>query len=964
MIHLRTLGTLGLERHDGSSTPIATRRLCLALLALVATHGRQGITRDKLLAYLWPESDTGHARNCLKQSIFALRRAMGAGVLNTAGPLLYLDPTAIAVDLWDFQDALGRADAAAAVAHYAGPFLDGFYLEDRPEFERWVEEERQRLATSFREALWAQALDEEMKGKPAASAVWWQRLVIGDPLSSQAALGYMRALEAVGDLAGALEHARRHAERVEAELDVPVAEEVVAFAARLRTAASASRLRWKPPASAHHPPRRYTPVTVPAVALSSPPQAGIPLARHHQARWPRLFWLALLLPLTGLSLLFTGSWVTKRGPAPVVPGEAAPVVVLPFTVTGGPTLLDLRAGLEDLLGARLDGAGGLRSQPIRSRKDRALGGSRARLDAQAGAAVARRAAARLYVIGSVVGGSGRLEATAVMYDRGNVNAPVARAEAAVEGNAVFELADALAAQLIAGFLRDPNQGLSRDAASSTRSLAALKAYLEGERRFRADSFGAAVDAFRRAVRADTAFALAHYRLSVAAARLGRHDLAVGAAELASRFGDRLSEHDLTLAEAYLVFRRGRIAETERRYRQILAEYPEDAEAWFQLAEVLYHSNPLRGRSATGARPALERVLALEPGNREALLHLARIAALEGGRDEIQSLARRAGADAPDSADLRLAVSRAYGLGDRPGEDEDLVAGAGFVPVKLVLDAAFSGEDVAPTERLATFLVQRAPSCDLAGVGRRMLAQASLARGRPKAALTALRGTDACDHGASLELRALYATLPFVPGDRTRLSSLLADFERDWSPGSALDRRDTLVRRYSLGLIALATGDTALASREVSALSAATDSTWDGVLGHSLTQSLLARLALHRGQAARALALLERAQWQRNPVPTVAETDDRFLRAELLHQLGRDEEAAGWYRSIADRSSHELVYLALAQYRLGQIRDRQGDHRGVLAYYQRFLDLWRYAEPDVPFLAEARRRVAEPGGLGE
>jgi tetratricopeptide (TPR) repeat protein len=192
----------------------------------------------------------------------------------------------------------------------------------------------------------------------------------------------------------------------------------------------------------------------------------------------------------------------------------------------------------------------------------------------------------------------------------------------------------------------------------------------------------------------------------------------------------------------------------------------------------------------------------------------------------------------------------------------------------------------------------------------------------------------------------------------RLSSLLADLESDWPPGSALDRRDTLIRRYSLGLIALATGDTAPASRAVSALSAATDSTLDGVLGHSLTQSLLARLALRRGQTARALALLERAQWQRNPIPTVAETSDRFLRAELLHQLGRDEEAAGWYRSIADRSSHELVYLAPAQYRLGQIRDHQRDHLGALAYYRRFLRLWRDGDPDVPFLADAKRRVAE------
>jgi tetratricopeptide (TPR) repeat protein len=244
------------------------------------------------------------------------------------------------------------------------------------------------------------------------------------------------------------------------------------------------------------------------------------------------------------------------------------------------------------------------------------------------------------------------------------------------------------------------------------------------------------------------------------------------------------------------------------------------------------------------------------------------------------------------------------------------------------------------------------------VGRRMLAQAGLARGRPKAALTALRTPEPCDTTASLELRAVYETLPFAPGDRSRLPRLLAELQTGWPPGSALSRRDTLVRRYSIGLVALATGDTALASRAASALSAATDSTWDGALAHSLTQSLLARLALHRGKAARALALLERALWQRNPVPTLAEANDRFLRAELLHQLGRDEEAAGWYRSIADRSSHELVYLAPAQYRLGQIRDRQRDHRGVLAYYRTFLDLWRDGEPDVPFLAEAKRRVAE------
>jgi DNA-binding SARP family transcriptional activator len=957
MLHLRTLGTLCLERDDGSPTPLAARKLGLALLALVSAHGRPGISRDKLLAYLWPESDLQHARNCLKQTIFALRRAIGDSVLNSAGPLLYLDPAAITVDLWDFQHARGSADAAAAVARYLGPFLDGFYLEGRPEFEGWVEEERQRLSTSFTELLWAQALEAEMKGDFAAAAGWWQRLVAADPLSSKAALGYMRALDAVGDITGALEHARRHAETVRAELDVPIAEEIAALANRLRTAVS-SRSRWgPPPASVLHPSPRYTPASVPALAMTPEPLVGVPPAQSHRTGWLRSSLLALLLIAAAVSLVSTSPRMARR-PTPAVPGEAAGVVVLPFTVTGGPALLDLGAGLEDLLAARLDGAGGLRSLRITARQDQGLGRTGARLDAPAGAAVARRAVARLYVIGRVVGGGGRLEATAVMYDRGNANAPVARAEAAVEETAVFELADALAAQLIAGFHRAPNHGLSWDAASSTRSLPALKAYLEGERRLRADSFAGAVDAFRQAVRADTGFALAHYQLSVAANRAGRNEVALGAAELAIRFGERLSEHDLALTEAFLVLRRGRIGDAERRYRRILAEYPEDAEGWFQLTEVLYHSNPLRGRSVIEARPGLERVLALDPGDVEALLHLARIAALEGKRKEADSLAGLALSKTPDSAGLSLAVSRAYGLGDRPGEDQDVVATAGLLPSRALLDAALSDDNVAAGERVATLLAQEATSCELRGVARRMLAQARLARGRPEAALTALSAPEPCDITASLELRAVYQTLPFAPGNRSRLSSLLTELETSWPLGSALSRHDTLVGRYSVGLVALAAGDTALARRATAALSAATKSTLEEALAHSLAHSLLARLALHRGQLARGLALLERAQWERNPVPTIAETNDRFLRAELLYQLGRDEEAAGWYRSIAERSSHELVYLAPAQYRLGQIRDRQSGHRDALAYYRRFVDLWRDSEPVVPFLADAKRRVAE------
>jgi cytochrome c-type biogenesis protein CcmH/NrfG len=91
----------------------------------------------------------------------------------------------------------------------------------------------------------------------------------------------------------------------------------------------------------------------------------------------------------------------------------------------------------------------------------------------------------------------------------------------------------------------------------------------------------------------------------------------------------LPDHDRRLLEANLIRQRGRIDEAERLYREIVADFPQDGEAWFQLGEVLVRSNSLRGRSAAEARPLLERALELEPDNRAAAVQLARIAALTG-----------------------------------------------------------------------------------------------------------------------------------------------------------------------------------------------------------------------------------------------------------------------------------------------------------------------------------------------
>jgi tetratricopeptide (TPR) repeat protein len=156
--------------------------------------------------------------------------------------------------------------------------------------------------------------------------------------------------------------------------------------------------------------------------------------------------------------------------------------------------------------------------------------------------------------------------------------------------------------------------LAQTAALTTHSLPALKVYLGAERELRAgeDHFDSAVAGFQRATTEDSSFALAYYRLAVAAGWAGRWSVVGPAAKRALGLGNRLGDRERRLLLAYDAFRRGAAEDGERQYRAILDDYPDDLEAEFELANLLYHYNPLRGRSRAEAQELFERVLTLDP----------------------------------------------------------------------------------------------------------------------------------------------------------------------------------------------------------------------------------------------------------------------------------------------------------------------------------------------------------------
>src|SRR2546426_8910485 len=143
------------------------------------------MSRDKLIAYLWPDADTEHGRNLLNQACYTLRRDLHARELFLGATELRLNPENISSDLQNFEEALDGGDPAGAVSVYSGPFLDGFYLSEAGEFEHWVEEERARLATRAAEALESLAARATATGDVRASLKWWRRLTRSEEHTSE-----------------------------------------------------------------------------------------------------------------------------------------------------------------------------------------------------------------------------------------------------------------------------------------------------------------------------------------------------------------------------------------------------------------------------------------------------------------------------------------------------------------------------------------------------------------------------------------------------------------------------------------------------------------------------------------------------------------------------------------------------------------------------------------------------------
>jgi DNA-binding SARP family transcriptional activator/tetratricopeptide (TPR) repeat protein len=200
---------LGSPRVSLAGRPVSfPTRKALALLAYLALTPGRPSPRDRLAELLWSDVGEKQARNSLRQTIFSIRRALGAAAacLRADGEGLALDAGDVDIDVVRFEALVADGAPAAlerAVEVYRGELLDGLMLQEQG-FDEWLVGERERLLAQALGAHERLLRHHTERGALEPAVQVALRLVTLDPLQEGAHRTLMHLYAAQGRRGAAL----------------------------------------------------------------------------------------------------------------------------------------------------------------------------------------------------------------------------------------------------------------------------------------------------------------------------------------------------------------------------------------------------------------------------------------------------------------------------------------------------------------------------------------------------------------------------------------------------------------------------------------------------------------------------------------------------------------------------------------------------------------------------------------
>jgi DNA-binding SARP family transcriptional activator/tetratricopeptide (TPR) repeat protein len=576
MIRLRTFGSVALERDGITLTGRNTQRRRLALLVLLACARRKPVSRDRILGLLWSEREAERGRHTLAQLVYELRRDLGASILVGGAEDLFLDSSAMTSDVGDFEDAFQQGSMEQVAMLHSGAFLDGFFVSDAPEFERWVEERRRELATKYLHALETQAVVAADAGDFLAAAEYRRRAAALDPLSARHALALMRALARAGDRPAAMRHAQLHARLLRGELNADPDPAVMQLAAELSRAPETPATRA--PNEQHD---------VAAIASSStsaeldrqpiPSRPATPDRELVARRRPSRIHRRILVPALAVALLLLGTalWRVPRSHA----ASVRPRVIVLGEIASSDSVMSLAA--REIVRAELE-----RTPDVVVLSDAAVANTlrlmkatpTTRLSEAVADDVAQRSGAPLVLVGRIANLGTGIEIVARLVDVQN-SSPIAVLVTTSQGEAdIVPSVARLATELRDRVTRAKVSTRAPLPAVTTSSLEALRAYALARASLARVDRPAAIAYGEAAVAHDSDFALAHYLLGDLFWYVDQEGRAERHLHRAFELSERLPVREQLAVRA--------------RYTQLVLDRPDSALGYWRALRAAYPGEPL------------------------------------------------------------------------------------------------------------------------------------------------------------------------------------------------------------------------------------------------------------------------------------------------------------------------------------------------------------------------------------
>ena len=649
------------------------------------------------------------------------------------------------------------------------------------------------------------------------------------------------------------------------------------------------------------------------------------------------------------------------------------LAVLPFRVASAdPSHHYLREGMVDLIAAKLSGED-LRALDPRTLLDawRQAGGTDASdLSRDASLDLARQLKAGKALLGDVVGTPNRLVLTVSLL---GVRGGDQIARVSVEGppDSLSALVNQLATQLMT---QTSGESAGRMTNLSSTSLPALRAYLDGQARLRRGDAQTAAKDFERALKEDSTFALAGLGLRLATGWYGDPALGNQGIRIAWKEKARLSQRDQALLVALAGPRYPEASSNIELFKareQYLSQAPDNAEAWYLLADQIFHYGSAMGirdweeRSLAGFKKAMELDSTYLPG----YSHAMPLAPSMGDTSFLnRALSLRSAADTSSvwrtQHDWYMAARR----GDSAAANEVFAKlGRNPEPVltAIVRHMLFDGTGAAQARQAIDRFIALAATEQNRRARSRYAHDVALDLGRPADANRYLSASK----DSAIDLNALIITVRDVTmraipdeaaADAVRvLGQLEARPEPADSAGMGVQR--AIIRVMEPWRISR--GDTSQTHRSIERLRSLARATRSDSIN---TELEIAFIDMLRADVARSPDLRRHVEkvdslivvQDISAAPTSRLAQQTIAGARVWEKLGDPARALKMIGRYAVWSTENVPYLGLQLREQGRIAAKAGDRKRAIRAYEHYLGMRAFAEPSVmPEVDSVRRELA-------